>query len=179
MYSIFHFIIKLIDLPKSIKGRIQKRCFAESGDNISVGQNCTFIYKHIYLGHHVHIGPGAMFLISVSNLYIGNFVTFGPNVTIIGGDHRSDVIGKHIYEVDEKLPQNDEDVIIDDGVWVGCNVTILKGTHINCGAIIAAGAVVTKSVPPYAIVGGNPARILKYRFSKEEILLHEKQLLTK
>ena len=64
----------------------------------------------------------------------------------------------------ENLLENDKDVLIDDGVWIGCNVTILKGVHINKGAIIAAGSIVTKSVPHYAIVGGNPAKVIKFRF---------------
>ncbi len=89
-----------------------------------------------------------------------------------------DLIGKHIYEIgeDEKLPENDIDVFVGDGVWCGCNVTILKGCHIGRGAVIAAGSVVTKDVPPYAIVGGNPAKLIKYRFSEEQILEHERVL---
>lgn len=61
------------------------------------------------------------------------------------------------------------DIIVDDDVWIGYGAIILSGVHISQGAIIAAGAVVTKDVPPYAIVGGVPANILKYRFSKEII----------
>jgi acetyltransferase-like isoleucine patch superfamily enzyme len=61
------------------------------------------------------------------------------------------------------------DIIIKNDVWIGVNSTILDGITIGNGAVIAAGAVVTKDVPPYAIVGGNPAKIIKYRFSKEII----------
>jgi acetyltransferase-like isoleucine patch superfamily enzyme len=69
-----------------------------------------------------------------------------------------------------------KDVIIEDGVWCGCNVTILKGCHIGKGAVVAAGSVVTKNVPPYAIVGGNPAKVIKYRFNEEQIKEHERIL---
>jgi acetyltransferase-like isoleucine patch superfamily enzyme len=61
--------------------------------------------------------------------------------------------------------------IIGSDVWIGANVTILDGIKIGCGAIVAAGAAVTKDIPDYAIVGGVPAKIIKYRFSKEEIEL--------
>ena len=89
-----------------------------------------------------------------------------------------DIIGKHIYEVTEaeKLPENDADVIIEDGVWCGCNAVILKGVHIGKGGVVAAGSIVTKDVPPYAIVAGNPARVIKYRFTEDEIAEHEKLL---
>ena len=152
--------------------------FAEKGDNVFLGHSADLIPSHIHCGHHVYIGPHASFMASIAHIFIGNYVTFGPNVTIRGGDHRMDLIGKHIYEIgeDEKLPENDIDVFVDDGVWCGCNVTILKGCHIGRGAVIAAGSVVTKDVPPYAIVGGNPAKLIKYRFSEEQIVEHERVL---
>jgi acetyltransferase-like isoleucine patch superfamily enzyme len=61
------------------------------------------------------------------------------------------------------------DIVIKNDVWIGVNSTILDGITIGNGAVVAAGSVVTKSVPPYAIVGGNPAKIIKYRFSKDII----------
>ena len=74
------------------------------------------------------------------------------------------------------------DIILDDDVWIGYRAIILSGVHIGQGAIIAAGAVVTKDVPPYAIVAGVPARIVKYRFSEDIIKDLEKidfSLMTK
>ena len=61
------------------------------------------------------------------------------------------------------------DIIIKNDVWIGANCTLIDNITIGNGAVIAAGAVVTKDVPPYAVVGGNPAKIIKYRFSKELI----------
>ena len=158
--------------------REQKAQFAECGSDVGVGHYCDFIPSHIHCGHHVQIGQRASFIASIAHIYIGNYVMFGPNVTIRGGNHRTDVIGKHIREVREadKLPENDQDVHIEDGVWVGCNVTILKGVTVGKGAVVAAGAVVTKNVPPYAIVGGNPAKVIRYRFTPEQIEQHEKIL---
>lgn len=156
----------------------QKSQFASCGTNVSIGADCDFIPTHIHCGHHVHIGPHASFIASVAHIHIGNFVTFGPHVTIRGGNHRTDLIGKHIYEIgeNEKLPENDADVTIEDGVWVGCNVTILKGVTIGRGSVIGAGAVVTKDIPPYSIAVGNPAKVVKSRFTPEEIEKHEAEL---
>ena len=174
----YRIIILLNRLWHGLISRGQKALFAECGIKVHVGQYCDFIPSHIHCGHHVHIGPHASFIASIAHIYIGNYIMFGPNVTIRGGDHRIDVIGKHIYEVGgaEKLPDNDKDVHIEDGSWIGCNATILKGVTIGKGSVVAAGSVVTKDVPPYAIVGGNPAKVIKYRFTAEDIKKHELEL---
>ena len=103
---------------------------------------------------------------------------FGPEVTIRGGNHRIDLVGRFMKSVtnSEKRPEDDLGVVIEDDVWVGTRAIILHGTTIGRGAIVAAGSVVTKSVPPYAIVGGNPARILRFRFDLNTILVHEQTL---
>ena len=134
--------------------------------NLSIG-NCTSIPK------------GSTFYCTEASLTIGNKVIFGPHPTIITGDHRIDVIGKFIIDSHEKLPQNDAPVMIEDDVWTGANITILKGVTIGRGSVIAAGAVVNKSCPPYSIIGGVPAKVLKFRFTIDEVLEHEKVLYPK
>ena len=103
---------------------------------------------------------------------------FGPNVTVITGDHRTDLIGRYMTSVrnEEKLPENDQTVVFEGDNWIGANVTILKGVRIGKGAIVASGAVVNKDVPPYSIVGGVPARVIKYRFSEEQIKEHQQKV---
>lgn len=128
------------------------------------------------IGDYSSIPKGSVFYCTEAPLTIGNKVIFGPNPTIITGDHRIDVIGKFIIDSHEKLPENDAPVVIEDDVWTGANITILKGVTIGRGTVVAAGAVVTKSCPPYSIIGGVPAKMLKYRFSIDEILEHEKKL---
>lgn len=107
-------------------------------------------------------------------LIIGKKCLFGPGCTFITGDHRTDVIGMHIYDCNEKRQENDLPIVIEDGVWCGANVTILKGVTIGKDSIVAAGAVVTKSFPPYSIIGGVPAKLLKKRFTEEQIQEHER-----
>lgn len=132
---------------------------------------------NIIMEDNVYIGPGSTIYTTGAKLIIKHHVTIGPNLTIITGDHNIEVIGKYISEIKEKSPENDKDVVIESDVWIGCNVTILKGVTIGRGSIIAAGAVVTKSCPSYSIVGGLPAKVIKKRFSEEEIKIHEDILL--
>lgn len=134
--------------------------------------------NNLSIGDGTSIPKGSTFYCTKAELKIGKKVIFGPRPTIITGDHRTDIIGKHLIDVtdEEKLPENDAPVIIEDGVWCGANVTILKGVTIGRGSIVAAGAVVTKSCSPYSIIGGVPAKLIKMRFTPEQIAEHEKLL---
>lgn len=158
---------------------ITKKCFAECGSNVRVARGCSFSgISNISVGHHSVLGSNTRIMTTKAKTYIGNYVMFGPGVTIITGDHRTDVLGKPMCLItdQEKLPENDQDVTLEDDIWVGANVTILKGVTVGHGSIIASGAVVTKSFPPYSIVGGVPAKLIKPRFSNEEIVQHENML---
>lgn len=131
---------------------------------------------NLSVGDGTSIPKGSTIYCTDAPLTIGRKVIFGPRPTIITGDHRTDIIGKYIIDVtvQEKLPENDQPVVIEDDVWCGANVTILKGVTIGRGSVVAAGAAVTKSFPPYSIIGGVPARLLKKRFSETEIREHER-----
>ena len=134
---------------------------------------------NLSVGDGTSIPKGSTIYCTDAPCTIGKKVLFGPNPTIITGDHRIDVIGKYIMDSTEKLPENDAPVVIEDDVWTGANVTILKGVTIGRCSVIAAGAVVTKSFPPYSIIGGVPAKVLKMRFTEEEIMEHERMLADK
>lgn len=97
---------------------------------------------------------------------------------MISGNHRIDIPGKYMSEVTDAMKrlEDDQDVVIEDDVWIGCNAIILKGVTIGTGAVIAAGAVVTKDVAPYSIVGGNPAKLIRKRFSAEQLAEHKSLL---
>lgn len=107
-------------------------------------------------------------------LRIGSYCSIAQEVTfILNADHRTDTISTFPFKVKvlgESLEGTSKgDIIVADDVWIGYRATILSGVHIGQGAVIAAGAVVTKDVPPYAIVGGVPARVIKYRFPEEMV----------
>lgn len=109
----------------------------------------------------------------LDKLYIGNFVCIGAeSVILMGGNstHRMDWIS--LYPFMESIKEayvSRGDTILGDGCWLGMRAMIMPGVTIGEGAVVAAGAVVTKNVPPYAIFGGNPAKLIKYRFPEDEI----------
>ena len=150
--------------------------FKKVGPNFIFNPYDNFSYETIEVGEDVYIGPGATLNASNSGILIGNKVMFGPNVTIMGGDHNFSTLGKYMFDVKSKKFEDDKQVIIKNDVWLGAGSTILKGTTINEGAVVAAGSIVTRDVPPYAIVAGIPAKVIKYRFNKEQIDIHKERL---
>ncbi|WP_133965445.1 CatB-related O-acetyltransferase [Eubacterium limosum] len=108
------------------------------------------------------------------NLYIGNYCSIAPEVTfILSADHYMDRLSTFPFKVKvlgEKVEGISKgNIYIDDDVWIGYRATIMSGVHVAQGAVIAAGAVVTSDIPPYAIAAGVPAKVIKYRFSKDLI----------
>lgn len=109
-----------------------------------------------------------------SKLYIGNYCSIANDVRfILSADHYIDHISTFPFKVmtlgEESEAISKGDIIVDDDVWIGDRTLILSGVHIGQGAVIAAGSVVTKDVPPYSVWGGVPAKHIKYRFSPEII----------
>ena len=113
-----------------------------------------------------------------AQLHIGSFCSIGLNCSVyLGGNHRTEWIttypfghiNKDIFNNfdGEGHPSTNGDVVIGNDVWIGNNVTIMSGVTIGDGAVLAANSHVVKNVDPYTIVGGNPARPIKQRFSKE------------
>ena len=109
----------------------------------------------------------------IDKLYIGNYVCIGAeSIILMGGNstHRNDWFSNYPF-MDKIVEayQGKGDTIIEDAVWIGMRAMVMPGVRLGEGAVIAAGSVVTKDVPPYAIVGGNLAKIIKYRFQEQTI----------
>ena len=110
-----------------------------------------------------------------THLYIGSYCSIASEVVfLLNSEHRKETISTYPFKVKclHSIPfeaRSTGDIIVADDVWIGQRATIMAGVTIRQGAIVAAGAVVTKDVPPYSIVAGVPAKVIKYRFSDDVI----------
>ncbi|OJV44757.1 MAG: hypothetical protein BGO29_09375 [Bacteroidales bacterium 36-12] len=128
-------------------------------------------HKDITFGNKVQFGDNCVIYCDIS---FGNNILVAKNVSFIGkDDHNYNQIGKYIWD---NTRGDQFKTKIDDDVWIGHGAIILSGVIIGRGSIVAAGTVVTKNIPPYSIVGGNPSKIIKMRFTEDEIKMHEKYL---
>lgn len=179
---------KILMLPSRLSAKLRREELRDRleacGRRVQIPASVQVIGNHLRLGNDVYLGENNLFMCANAPITIGDHVMMGPGVTMISGDHRIDVPGKYMVEVGEadKLSENDQPIVLEGDNWIGANATILKGVTIGEGAVIAAGALVVKDVPSYAICGGVPAKVLKYRFEgadlNKHLLLMEKRKST-
>jgi len=131
------------------------------------------VSRDLVAGAHSYLGPGASICPKVC---LGKYVMVAPHCAILGGDHRYDLPGvPMIFSGRPEVPPT----IIEDDVWVGYRCTIMAGVRIGKGAIVAAGAVVTKDVEPYSIVAGVPAKPVARRFADEKQIAEHDRMLSR
>lgn len=163
----------------SLYSSVKLNCFRRKW--IRKNKQCFVIPMNVFNDENVVIGEktyGELRVVSFNNcakLKIGSFVSIAEQVTfLLDVEHYTNNISTYPFKVRILNSVKYEafsrgDIIVQDDVWIGYGVTIMPGVTLGKGAIIATGSVVTKDVPPYAIVGGIPAKILKYRFSEDVI----------
>lgn len=177
IYVLIKFHRKKVIVGRSVNIDIKNTCF--EGMN-RLCDNSSFSGK---LGYASYIGPN-----SFMNASVGRFTSIASGVTTVSGNHpTSKFVSTHpaffspkkqcgmtfvsdtLFEEKTYADSEKHHVVIGNDVWIGANVSILNGVHIGDGAVIAAGAVVVKDVPPYTVVGGVPAKEIKKRFTPEQI----------
>ncbi|MBQ3022824.1 MAG: acyltransferase [Clostridia bacterium] len=163
---------------KFIATPMKKKMMASCGKDVSFGRGFDVSgWENVSVGNDVSIGERCMFLTTRAKIIVGDHVMFAPQVSVVTGNHITDIPGRYMtnFTDSDKRPEDDQDVIFEGDNWIGANSTILKGVTIGYGAVVAAGAVVSKSVPPFSYVGGIPAKVIKMRFDEETV----KELLAK
>jgi len=155
LYQLFKYLPRSYHRFGGISSKLRywaaRKCIASCGKNVNFERGATFGYD-LCIGSNSGIGINAQLGLGV---IIGNDVMMAPD-----SNHRFDSLDVPIGQ-QGALPIRP--IIIESDVWIGQRVIILPGVTIGTGSVIGAGAVVTKSFPPYSVIGGNPARILKMR----------------
>jgi len=132
--------------------------------------------ENVFLGDNVNIDWGNTIYAVNAKFVMKNNSGAAVGLTVVTGNHqrvkglpiKKTIIGrKHDIE---------KDIVVEEDVWLAANVTLLSGAHVGRGATVGAGSVCFKSIPPYAVVMGNPAKIVGFNFTPEETIEHEKEL---
>ncbi len=147
----------------------RKKWRRQNRHNLTTAASC-------FNARRVSVGKGTYGALDVRHfgnpderVQIGNYCSIGPEcVFMTGGEHAYDGFSTYPFRQKLGIQENESvtrgPIVLQDDVWLGFRVTVLSGVTVGKGAVVAAGAVVTKDVPPYAIVGGVPAKVIKYRF---------------
>ena len=156
-YNLLFMVMEL--LPFILRYPIYKLMFAQLGTNVHIDFKTYFRFpKKISIGSNVSINRGCSFYCGYhaadARIVIGNHVAISPEVTFLAAGHEVD---------DIHLADNGGAIVVKDYVWIGGRSVILQGVTIGEGAVVSAGAVVNKDVPPYTIVGGVPAKFIRAR----------------
>jgi maltose O-acetyltransferase len=160
-----HQINKLKYLGSFLRAKWYKFFLKKIGHTVFIAGNFSCINpKNVSIGHHVYINHHVHIMSFPIGVEIGNYVQIAPYVTIMNGFHEYDRLDIPMYE---QKGYKIGKIIIEDDVWIGLRAIIMPGVRIKKGSIIGAGAVVTRDVDEYSIVGGVPAKFIKSRLMKK------------
>ncbi len=151
------------------KARLGSCDFIVNRDNLVLAETATLKNDNVIMNGK------ARFIMKKWSGAAEQLMVITGNHMFISGKKGID-ISDEVKKQEDFVKEYDKDVIVDEDVWIGARVTILAGVHIGRGCEIGAGTVLRKSTPPYSIVIGNPAKVIGFRFTPEEIIDHEKEL---
>lgn len=130
---------------------------------------CVYLYDNTTLNSTSFIMNGGKFIMKRNS---GS----SSELTVITGNHHRKLGVSFIDGRDNENLDTEKNIIVEEDVWIGAGVTLLSGVTIGRGSTVGAGSVCIKSIPPYAVVMGNPAKVVGFNFSPEEVIEHEKAL---
>ena len=168
---------------RKLSHKLERRKFKNIANDAILSYNIIVSKRdNLIMMEGSSLESGTLIMNINAKFIMGRHSGAGPNLTVITGNHMS-VVGKYLLDVndnDKKIydlnQRQDLDVVLEDDVWLGTNVTLLNGVRVGRGAVVAAGTVCRTKIPPYSMVAGNPAKIIGFRFTPEQILEHEMKL---
>lgn len=153
-----------------------KKEYAKIGEHTIIASNTHVVPRNMVIDDYCVIQDRLNFISFKGKLYVKKYSVISSGVTIVPASHQLTVGVPFYVSTVGHINDKEGDVYIDEDCWIGTGAIILSNCHIGRGAIVAAGAVVTKVVPPYAVVAGVPARIIASKFTMEQIMEHERIL---
>ena len=150
--------------------------FGKIGEHCNFGYGATMNPQNIYMDDYSRIQNHLNFISYKGKLVVKKYAAIGAGCTIIPGDHVPTVGVPQYLTGHLHINDVDGEIVIGEDAWVGAGTILLSDCSIGRGAVVAAGAVVSKPVPPYAVVAGVPAKIIASRFTIDQILQHESEL---
>lgn len=179
---IFSFFKKLFPrfLKRSIKSKFGWKLSFLYGYKANTAQVfkpiCIGNVKHVFLYEYTRIQYGAKIINNFGKFILKKYSAFGAGLTIATTNHVPTIGIPHFFLGLYHINDDEKDIIVEEDVWGGTNVTLLNGAHISRGCVLGAGTMVNKYIPPYAVVVGSPAKIIKYKYNIIQILEHEKKI---
>ena len=150
----------------------------------SIAPNCMLQYpihaespQSVFIEENTRIRSGISFINApTEKVIIRKYSAIGPGTSFIPGNHTSTVGVPHFLLGLSHINDKSKDIIVEEDCWVGTNVTLLAGAHLGRGCVVASGCIVSKEIPPYAVVVGTPQKIVAKKFDIDDIIEHEKVL---
>lgn len=150
--------------------------YLKAGEHVMLARPLYVFPELIELGSYTRLQADIRAIISKrQKIVVKKYSAIGAGVTIIPGNHVPTVTSPQ-YLSYVGVNDIDNQIVVSEDAWIGANSTLLYKGNVGRGAVVGAGSLVTKKVPPYAVVSGIPAKIIAVRFSLEQILEHEKHL---
>lgn len=182
MVKISELILRILEKKKSITNNFYRRLLKKKmgfcGKNVDIRFNSVYKPEHLFLSDNTNIFDGFTFISENGCFYMKENSGAAQGLTVITDTHSREV-GHLLKDPDlfyNRKGNISSDVVVEEDVWIGANVTLLPGSYIGRGSNIGANSVVRSKIPPYSVVMGNPAKIVGFCFSPDEVIEHEKKI---
>jgi virginiamycin A acetyltransferase len=137
---------------------------------------CYFDPQYVYLHEQTRLSNRTRVISSGGKFIMKKYSLAAVNLLVVTGNHTPTVGIPSFIMVDTHINDKEVDIVVEEDVWIGANVTLIPGAYLSRGVVCGAGCIVNRRIPPYAVVVGTPAKIIASKFSINQILEHEKAL---
>ncbi len=149
--------------------------YVQCGPNVDLNGPLLVDPRFTHMANHTRLQAGTHMVSAGGRLIVKKFSAIGADTLIVPGNH-TPTVGLPQYLSTQHINDTQTDIIVEEDCWVGARSILLSHCHVGRGAIVAAGATVTKDVPPYSVVAGSPAKVIASRFTLEQVVQHERSL---